>query len=178
MRWQGTFATGEAVEDDEQVKSNWVPALPVPQPPNHKAIHAITTPLVEQLPTNGAIDGGALRAMESGEKSTPLQRNAGAAIVLAAFLVAGLVLAFVLLQAGADDWIGVGAFVLCAVIGGVLVYMQVTRYSPAGVELDKTDKYENIRLAEIDSEERIAMRKIDVLEKALEAIYDHNDKDR
>lgn len=153
-----------------------VPALPERRVVDPAAIQRITQPLVEQTYTNGAIDGGALRAMESGEKSTPIQRGLGATIILGALMIGGLLIAWVLMEAGAGQDLAALAFLGCAGVGGWLTYQQVTRYSPTGVELDKTDKYENIRLEEIASGERVAMRKIDVLERALEASYDRTDR--
>jgi hypothetical protein len=73
----------------------------------------------------------------------------GAAIVLLARLAAGIIVAWLLVETSVPEGLAVFAFLVCAGIGGVLVYRMVTRYAPASVELDKAARYETVHLQEI-----------------------------
>jgi hypothetical protein len=128
------------------------------------------------MPTNGEIDAGALRAMETvSERSTPTARAFAFAIVGLIFLVVVAIVSAAMYAAGAPASVAWVLFGLGALIAVGLVYIDAQRYSPTGVERHKAGLYKALRTEEINSQERVALRKLEIYEKVLGAIYG-NDK--
>lgn len=131
-----------------------------------------------QAPTNAEIDATALRSLETvSEKSTPVQRAVGVVIKGGLIIFVASLATFALGRAGATG--GQAAFFFVAVIlGGVAVlYWLDYSHSPIGGERYKAKLFAGIRHHEIDSNERVALAKLEAYQRTLEKVYG-NDNDR
>lgn len=127
---------------------------------------------VLSVPTNAEIDGAALQQMETvSEKSTPEARARATLIKLSGALLAAAIIAYGMNRAGVAGWAAWAVFT-ALVIGAIAwTYRSDNEYSPLGVERYKARQYRSIRLAEIASNERVMIRKIDAYTETLNRVY-------
>ncbi len=130
------------------------------------------------MPTNGELDGAALQQMETvSEKSTPTSRAWATQIKVGGALLAATLIAFGMNRAGIAGWAAWAVFA-SLVFGAISwVYHNDNQYSPLGVERYKALQYRKIRQAEIASNERLTLRKIDTYETTLNRVYGVNNDD-
>lgn len=125
-----------------------------------------------QQPTNGAIDGAALRSLETvSEKSTPVQRALGVVIkgVLVAFVASLATLG--LGKAGASGAQAWSFFTIVIVVGVALLYWLDYTHSPIGGERHKAKLFAGIRHHEIEANERVSLAKLEAYQRTLEKVY-------
>lgn len=149
----------------------WVPA---PRQPEVGALQRIAESALQ--PTNGDIDAHALRALETvSEASTPRDRAVAVRIKSQVVIALSIIVTVALYLAGAPGWLSAAALVVLAVVGVGWVNWLDARYSPIGNERHKTDTYADIRHHEIESNERVALAKLDAYTKTLERVYGNRD---
>lgn len=132
-----------------------------------------------QSPTNAEIDAAALRSLETvSEKSTPMDRALATVTKSGAIVAVSLMATYALGVAGATG--GQAAlFFIVLVLGGVgTLYKLDAEYSPIGGERHKATLFAGIRHHEIDSNERVALAKLDAYQKTLERVYGGANRDQ
>ncbi len=129
-----------------------------------------------QSPTNSEIDAAALRSLETvSEKSTPMQRALATVTKSGAIVAVSLMATYALGVAGAPGWVA-AIFFIVLILGGVgTLYKLDADYSPIGGERHKATLFAGIRHHEIDSNERVALAKLEAYAKTLERVYSHDD---
>lgn len=142
-------------------------------------IQRIAESTLAPAPTNGEIDGAALRSLETvSEKSTPVDRAWGVAIKSIVIVLVTLWATFALGRAGATA-LQAGVFFALVTLGGVgFLYWLDYTHSPIGGERHKATLFAGIRHHEIDSNERVSLAKLAAYQKTLEVVYDHNRADQ
>lgn len=130
-------------------------------------------------PTNGEIDGAALRSLETvSEKSTPVDRAWGVAIKSIVIVLVTLWATYALGRAGATG-LQTGLFFALVTLGGVgYLYRLDYSHSPIGGERRKAELFAGIRHHEIDSNERVALAKLSAYTKTLETVYGNDRTDQ
>lgn len=125
-----------------------------------------------QSPTNSEIDAAALRSLETvSEKSTPVDRSVGVVIKSGAFVAVSLMATYALGVAGAPGWVA-AIFFIVLILGGVgTLYKLDAEFSPIGGERRKAELFAGIRHHEIDSNERVALAKLEAYQRTLERVY-------
>lgn len=129
-----------------------------------------------QTPSNSEIDAAALRSLETvSEKSTPMQRALATVTKSGAIVAVSLMATYALGVAGAPGWVA-AIFFIVLILGGVgTLYRLDADYSPIGGERHKATLFAGIRHHEIDSNERVALAKLEAYAKTLERVYGHDD---
>lgn len=124
------------------------------------------------MPTNAELDGAALQQMETvSEKSTPQTRAWATLIKVGGALAAAALIAFAMNRAGVAGWAAWALFAALLFGSITWLYRHDNEYSPLGVERYKALQYRKLRQAEIASNERLTLRKIDAYETTLNRIY-------
>lgn len=129
-------------------------------------------------PSNAELDGTALQQMETvSEKSTPQARAWATQIKVIGALAAAALITYGMNRAGVAGWAAWALFA-ALVFGSITwLYRNDNEYSPLGVERYKAAQYRRIRQAEIASNERLTLRKIDAYETTLNRVYGVNNDD-
>lgn len=125
------------------------------------------------LSTNGEVDSSALASLATNiETSRPVERALASSIrALLIILIVAIPLAAAVFLATENEPVMWVALALFAILAIVWVYRNDNRHSPAGIEHGKIDGYVAIRHAEIESNERVAMKKIDAFMDTLNRVY-------
>ncbi len=154
---------------------NYVSAKTGHQPIDTSAIQRVADSALQS--TNGETDSLALASLATNiETSRPIERALASGIrVGIIFLLVVIPFAAAVFLATEYDPLMYAALVLGAILSIVWVYRNDNRHSPAGIEHGKIDGYVDIRKAEIESQERVAMKKIDAFGRIVEGVYGHND---
>lgn len=131
-----------------------------------------------QAPTNSEIDAAALRSLETvSEKSTPVDRALGVAIKSGVIVAVALIATYGLGRAGATGGQAAFFFVVVILAGVAVLYWLDYTHSPIGGERHKASLFAGIRHHEIDSNERVALAKLEAYTKTLEKVYGGQDDD-
>ncbi len=125
--------------------------------------------------TTGEIDANALRSVQAvSEKSTPVNRAQATILKAAAALVGTAIISWAMTKAGVDSGISWGIFGTMFLGAISWLYRSDNAFSPLGVERYKATEYRKIRHAEIASNERVQLAKLDAYMKTLERVTNHD----
>lgn len=175
------MSSGTAIEPvRQQPPRSWVPGQAAPVRARRMTgaeVAQVANGLTANA-TNGQIDGSALAALETvSEKSTPIDRTLAWGIVGLVCIAVCAIVSFAMNQAGLNStgaWIVFGVSTLISI---AVTYQLSNVYSPTGVERFKSGKYTEIRHHEIDSNERISMKKLEIFERVLGVAYATDEDD-
>lgn len=151
----------------------------IPAPPTVRVdgghIQKIAESTLAPAPTNSEIDGAALRSLETvSEKSTPVSRAWGMAIKSGVLIIVATLATYALDRAGASGLQTGLFFSLLSVVGVGYLYWLDYSHSPIGGERHKATLFAGIRHAEIASNERVSLAKLEAYQKTLEKVYSHD----
>ncbi len=122
--------------------------------------------------SSGVEDAHAIQSMQAmHEKSTPRERSAARLILWGGWLLVASVLASGMYMVGLRGDLAWAAFVVVVAFGVMRSTADENKHSPAGVERHKTETYRDVRLAQIQADDRANARNHETFKEVLKHVY-------
>lgn len=127
--------------------------------------------------SSGIEDAHAIQHMQAmSEKSSPRERSAARLILWAGWGAVATVIAVALYMMGLRGDLVWGTFIAVVGYGVIKTTSDENKHSPAGVERHKSEVYRDVRLAQIQADDRASARNHATFNRVVDQVYGGGDR--